>query len=411
MTRLIPDVSPADHPVEEVGGKAKSLFLLRGLQEKLAASAGRHFKGGINIPRFFVIPAAHESCELDDILKHADDLGCDRFAVRSSSPLESSSESVSGSAPKHTLDGAFETRLDVDRQELFYAIMAVKESAMGFGARYYEKHFGVTPTEDIAVIVQSMVKGDESGLIYSKFPASIDISRVITWDNHDCSGQKHTLMRRDRGKDGAVFTQSIKVIEGEGIDGLEASALCNASYRVEELFGCPVRIEYQVGTNGSGHRTLYLLQARILSEATQTSDITLPELERGRLLVGSHDVNCAADLTLPAVVIYDGYGGTLPREEVAKLDDQYRDGYILICRYLQFYHDDYHTVTPHKKAAVTGSIMGELHDRDLARKSGLLVMQTEDFGVDLQRGRVELETGTLVRLVSDGARGMLYLAD
>lgn len=138
----------------------------------------------------------------------------------------------------------------------------------------------------------------------------------------------------------------------------------------------------------------------------------MPELEAGELIVGSNDVNSQGDYTLPAVVICDkspnGEAKNLPRETVRKLDKKFSTGYILICNYLEFWGDDYDDATPNKKAVVTCSFLGLNHLLDIAREKGLLYIGADKLGLEIDCGAVQIKTGEMLRIVSDGARGLLY---
>ena len=218
-------------------------------------------------------------------------------------------------------------------------------------------------------------------------------------------------MVRDATKEGVAFTDH-KLIKGQGLERRYAAGLANVSYRIEAAFGYPVRIEYQTRHSHESGTTLFLLQARATEKLQELDTVATSELVEGPLLAGSYDVNISCDITLPAVVIYEErwYRHIAPGQARA-LDERFADGYVLICDYLQFYDDDYHSVTPHKRAVVAGSNAGRNHNLEIAQKLGIPYMSTDGLGIDLMRNNVGLKTGHRVRFVSDGIRGLLYLAE
>lgn len=82
----------------------------------------------------------------------------------------------------------------------------------------------------------------------------------------------------------------------------------------------------------------------------------------------------------------------LPRETVRKLDRKFSTGYILICNYLEFWGDDYDDATPNKKAVVTCSFLGLDHLLDIARERGLLYIEANKLGLEIDCGAVQIKT-------------------
>lgn len=398
--KLISGNIKRNYPVEQIGGKSQGLVKLKRLENRLSDFHDFRFKGGISVPSFFIVPTGYSIRNLDTLLRYANNLQTDHFAVRSSSPYEDGIQ--------HSFDGVFDSYLSVDRSGLVEAIESVRASALGTKARQYSKDFNVKIDDRMAVIIQQMVDGDERGIIYSKFPASIEVSKILSWDGDDEADKETTLIRRQLRDDGTPYTIGHKVIEGEGKDEIEANGFCDVSYDIEEKFGHPVRIEYQTGWNDNG-KCLYLLQARPIAGINDNRQISMPELEAGELLVGTTDINGQGDYTLPAVVIYDKEGKeNLSHRAVEGLDKKFSNGYILICKFLQFWDNEYDTVTPNKKAVVAGCDLGRHHDLDIAREKGLLYLGTDNFGWELTIGNIPIKTGDKLRVVSDGVRGLLY---
>jgi len=397
--RLIKGNTRKKYPTDYVGGKGRGLIQLKRLERMLSWQYDYCFNAGVIVPSFFVVPVGYNLVNLDTLLKYADGLKTDKFAVRSSSPWEDARE--------YSFDGVFDTFLDVDRGSLYNAIEAVKKYALSEKARRYAQDFGLSIDERMAVIVQSMVCGKDQGVIYSKFPASIEVTKILSWKKDDDS-QQITLMRRYLNDEGSLFSLGHKLIEGEGMGNIEAEHLSRISYTIEENFRFPVRIEYHQDLVPTGRR-LYLLQARSVTGIENIQDITLPELKEGELLVGSLDINGQGDYTLPAVVICKkGEPWNLPYEEVRRLDKKFPEGYILICDHLESDDLQWDSVTPHKKAVVAGDDLGRRHDLDIARKKNLLYLGAKGFSHDIIHNHVQIETGDILRLISDGTKGLLY---
>ena len=222
---LISGETEKDYPVELIGGKAKGLIALKWLVPQLTSGHSR-----VEVPDFFVIPCGYDLNNMGEILEQAEPFY--RFAVRSSSPFEDGLE--------YSFDGIFDTCLDVDSSGLREAIETVMASAQGSKARQYAKDFGLTIDDRLAVIIQRMAYGGEDGVIYSKFPASASITKIISW--RDEENRFFTILRRNDAPEG--LRTAGEVIEGGGINIEIAGRLAGISYTVEGNFGFPVRIEY-----------------------------------------------------------------------------------------------------------------------------------------------------------------------
>lgn len=391
--RIISGNTKKDYPVSYIGGKAKGLIKLKRLEKKLNEKFNTYINK-IKIPLFFIVLVGYNLNNTDIILKYADKLETDKFAVRSSSPYEDGLE--------YSFDGVFDSYLDVSRDDLGEALKSVKNSAMNKKSKEYAKEFNLKIDDKMAEIVQVMVNEYRKGIIYSKFPASQEVTKIVSWEHDE---PEITLMRRELREDGSLYTLGHKLIEEQGLKDNLAKNLTEISYGIEKDFGFPVRIEYQANRL---YYNLYLLQARSIAGIKDKKKITLPELEEGELLVGTTNVNGQGDCTLPAVVIPDKkISGNLSFKEVRKLDKKYKKGYILICNFIEFDGKNYDRVTPNKKAFVTGNKLGKRHALDIARQKGLLYLGTKNFGWEVTRRNL-IKTGDLVRIVSDGVRGLLY---
>ncbi|HIH24329.1 TPA: hypothetical protein HA251_04815 [Candidatus Woesearchaeota archaeon] len=392
--------------VDIVGGKAAGLFRLQKLLPALSKNYASRYGGGVVVPRFFVLPTGYSlsDANIELLRNRAAALGVKKFAVRSSSPFEDGTE--------HSFDGVYESRLDVGLDNLVNAVRAVQRSSLGKKARRYADDFKLTIDDRMAVIVQEMVKSPQMGIIYSKFPAVNDIVRLIQWDTrYSADGSMtSTVFRRKRTIHGVLYPD--QMIETNSGSILTERSLAEISLRIEKNFGSPVRVEYADGDFGAqllNGRKLHLLQARPIVNV-KTPEYRLPEVQDGNLLFGTRWVNGVGDVTAPVVSIGVGeyLSENLPFNKVEQLDEQYKDGYILLCAYLQYWHNDYDECTPHKRAVIAGCKIGRHHDMDVARQKGLLYLGTETVITHAKWRGEGINTGDVLRVVSDGTRGLVY---
>ncbi len=413
MTRIIAknECGYGDYPVELIGGKGSGLIKLKHLENLWIYNFDN-----IEIPNFFIIPT---DCNVTDretfnqVLYYADKLEADRFAVRSSSPFED--------GKKYSFDGIFETILNVHNNlshlELFKAIKEVKKSALSDRAKKYANDFGLKINDKMAVIVQKMIDEPLKGIIYSKFPASIDIGKIINLTKDDPK-ENVTLIRRkyDEKQDYATF--GYKIIENVGLEDELAKDLLEFAYKIETEFKHPVRLEFQVNEES---KRFYLLQARSVAGIKNFEKISLSQIINGELIIGAKNkknqpkynlnVNGTGDFTLPIVIGVERSEERLKNlsfESLRRLDKEYSTGYILLCLYLQFDNEKYDSVTPNKKAVIAASNLGRHHDLDIAREKGILYLGLENLYLDLSLQKVNLKTGDTVRLISDGIEALLY---
>jgi len=158
-------LAPTTTLVEDVGGKAASLFRLHAL--------------GCDVPPFFVLTtAATRERVLSEKMKGAvlqawNELGGDRYnyAVRSSGAAEDSSG--------HSFAGVFDTILDVRGSAgVVDAIEKCIASHHSIAADNYRHSRAVEGDDGMAVVVQRMVQASWSGVCFTADPASQSLSRM-----------------------------------------------------------------------------------------------------------------------------------------------------------------------------------------------------------------------------------------
>lgn len=208
-----------------------------------AAMLGEMLAAGFRVPNGFVVleAASDEEC-----LAAFDQLGAARVAVRSSAIAED--------GQKQSWAGALETFLPVDRALLIEKIAACRASGQAKRAQAYGE------AGRVAVIIQTMVKSEVSGVLFSVDPVSNDADLLLIEGSRGLgeavvSGSvipEHIVVSK---KTGAIVE---KQNHGPSVltDAMVAE-LAVMARKVERLLGAPVDIEW---TYAEGK--LYLLQAR-----------------------------------------------------------------------------------------------------------------------------------------------------
>ncbi|MCL2331306.1 MAG: PEP-utilizing enzyme [Proteobacteria bacterium] len=256
--------------VTELGGKGASLVKI--------------IQAGFNVPNGFIIPATITDLNDADILLAFDQLDVKYVAVRSSAVAEDGT--------KDAWAGQLETYLNTTRENLLFNIQKCRESANSARAVAYCNRKGIEKTS-VAVIVQTMVESEISGVAFSKNPiggsesivieaglglGEATVSGKITPDNY-CITKKSFAIKSKRiseqnlklTRDGWIKTSySAQKLSDEQILELARQVLL-----LEEFFGFPVDIEWAFA-NGK----LYILQSRpITSTVTEyTPDLSDYEL-------------------------------------------------------------------------------------------------------------------------------------
>ena len=155
MFLLAAQIKKKDYP--RIGGKARNLARLASLK--------------LNVPHWLVIPSdvvREMSIELINEALQGHQFITDhqeaRFAVRSSGVDEDGEQA--------SFAGQFETLLNVSLENLANAIEQVKHSAKSDRVMQYRKNKGLPVHQEIAVIIQSMINSEVSGVAFGAHPIS-----------------------------------------------------------------------------------------------------------------------------------------------------------------------------------------------------------------------------------------------
>ena len=406
-----------DAALELVGGKGQGLLGLKSLEARLNTLT---LRATVEVPDFFIIPP---EVELDsataEILARAEQIGS-VYAVRSSSALEDVGE--------HSFDGIFDSVLDVRREGLIAAVEQVRRSATAEKAQQYSVEVGVALDGKMPVIVQRMIQQrTETGVAYSKFPCSYDITQVII-DEHGQPRMFSAFPRNATHKEKVyVLTGNPLIVQGAVEQNVVFpytrscyyskfhKALAECAVFAENELGDPRILEFAFFIPGYGsyvkQDTVYLFQARKCTKFP-TQVIFLHESDKkhpGFLREGS--TNGVGDYTGIAYFIKQGERGhPSPKDtqELVEFDENHPEGYVLITPYLEFC--DYRQVwgnSPHKKAVVAYCTYGMHHDLELMRKAGMLYVNVNSISFGTSR-RSEIQTGDTVRVVSDGLQAFVF---
>lgn len=409
MTRLISQTE-FDAPVDLVGGKSRGLLRLKTIEEKLISSVTNY---SMTIPPFFVIPPTvdlHQNYYY--IVETARKLGSERYAVRSSSPLEDIGE--------HSFDGIFETELKVPLDKIVRTILKVRKSSMSKKAQAYAQDIGVTLYKKIPVMVQSMVENPHyTGMVYSKFPSPNNIVKVIRDATHD-KDRFIDAFEREEYDNGRIIYAGRIVIASPTYSPYtkDAQHLAELALKIEQEFQHPIIMEFAYRANHSSEGpSIYisLLQARKLTNLAEAIKFQMPELQEKGLLANTYEVNSSGDVTGKAFVAHGTTFG-IEAEGIVEFDESHKqEGYILVTPFIQFYNSEIDSATPHKKAVIVYTDLGEHHDFEIARKKGLLYLNCYEslkhlfpYGGAAILREVPIKTGETVRVMSDGEKGFVF---
>ena len=174
-------------------------------------------EAGFTVPKFFVIPV-EEKLDTDEIAKSVQELGAKKLAVRSSA--------VGEDGTKHSHAGEFLTMLNVAPAKVVAAIKRVRASG-----------------PKMAVIVQEMIQGDESGVAFSVHPVTGDRNQMVI---ESVKGLGEQLVS------GKVTPTTHITKKSQAKSNLEKTIL-----KIEKHFGYPVDVEWT-----RKGKMLYILQSR-----------------------------------------------------------------------------------------------------------------------------------------------------
>ena len=239
-----------------------------------SAGLGRLVRLGCRVPPFFVVePWAQTDndafrAELEGALAR---IGPGTFAVRSSATAEDSAD--------HSFAGQFETVLGVaDVDGVLAAIQVCRASIDNERVRAYREMHGVDPGQ-VAVVVQRMIEGSASGVMFSRDPERPEFSLVsagiglgegvvqglVPCDTFRVAGDGR-IEREIETKDSCMVLVDGKPVEVAVPEERQNSPairkghlleLAHVGRAIEKALGCPQDIEWTVADG-----EVYFLQSR-----------------------------------------------------------------------------------------------------------------------------------------------------
>ena len=228
------------------------------------------YQAGYPVPEGFVIlPEAFReddlSAEAWSQVKHflqqmrKGSNGQSAFAVRSSALSEDTAES--------SFAGEFETVLDVRTDDaLRAAIQTVRHSRHSQRVRSYSQAKGLNTEHDMAVVVQSLVRAEISGVLFTADPVSGSHWRMT---GNFVYGFGEELVSGEVEPYTFTLDRPKGVYEGPESFKRYARRLYKLAAKLEKEFGCPQDIEWAVA--GS---EVYVLQSRPITTLVGHNPIT-----------------------------------------------------------------------------------------------------------------------------------------
>ncbi len=275
---LVPLAEAADRPLEEVGGKARTL--------------GRLLRAGLPVPEGFVLPdpvlapasrgpggrgedraSSDGPPELDPDVARALEgaarrLGPGPLAVRSSAAGEDGSHAFYA--------GQLRTELDVEGPEALEE--AVRRCRAAGAADHVQAYRSAREDADpgggppLALIVQRMVPAEASGVAFTADPRTGAREAVVV---EAVAGPGEALVSGER------TPERWRVVDGKAereggpeavLDGATARRVARLARRAEEALEGPQDVEWAVGDGGE----LHLLQARPITAGTDVEPVPIP---------------------------------------------------------------------------------------------------------------------------------------
>lgn len=269
---VVPLVDAGDRPLEEVGGKARTLGRL--MQE------GFPVPDGVVLPAPAVVsdaepdaegvnggesdPAAGLEARLEDVARR---LGPGPLAVRSSGAAEDSDDS--------SYAGQFRTELDVSgTEELRAAIRRCRDAVSADHLRTYRTSRADSADEGdaprLALIVQRMVDADASGVAFTADPRSGSREAVVV---EAVEGPGESLVSGERTPERWRVSESgVEREEGDEhvLDEETAAEVARLARRVERTLDGPQDLEWAVADG-----ELHLLQSRPVTTGVDVEPVPI----------------------------------------------------------------------------------------------------------------------------------------
>ena len=219
--------------MQEVGGKAANL--------------GELIKLGYNVPRGFVCTA---KANKNNIYNMYNKLKLDKVAVRSSAICEDGTQ--------NSYAGQFETFLNINKEGIIKSIEKCYESNRSENIKGYinEKNI-IDENTKVSVIVQEMIDGDISGVMFTKNPVTGADTIII----ESVLGLGEKLVQGEATPTQIIINKNALIIENKiGIEMLsknEIESLTKIGLEVERFFKAPQDIEWCLKDG-----KIYVLQTR-----------------------------------------------------------------------------------------------------------------------------------------------------
>ncbi len=231
MIYKLDEISKKD--VLEVGGKAANL--------------GELIKLGFNVPKGFVCTSKENR---DDIYNMYNKLKLGNVAVRSSAICEDGTQ--------NSYAGQFETFLNINKEEIIKSIEKCYDSNKSENIKGYinEKNI-VNEDAKVSVIVQKMIYGDISGVMFTKNPVSGDDIIII----ESVLGLGEKLVQGEATPKQCTINKHTLIIETnigkEMLSDNEIRTLSRIGLDIERFFKAPQDIEWSLKDG-----KIYILQTR-----------------------------------------------------------------------------------------------------------------------------------------------------
>lgn len=219
--------------IEKVGGKAANL--------------GKLIELGINVPKGFVCTSIENR---NDIYNMYDNLKLKKVAVRSSAICEDGKQ--------NSYAGQFETFLNINKEEIINSIKKCYESNKSENIKEYinEKNISTDNTK-VSVIVQEMIAGEASGVMFTKNPITGEDKIII----ESVLGLGEKLVQGEVTPTQFVIDKNTLLVENEIgpkiLSNNKMEALSQIGLKIENYFKVPQDIEWTIEDE-----KIYILQTR-----------------------------------------------------------------------------------------------------------------------------------------------------
>ncbi len=235
--------------LEQVGGKAKGLFLLSNY--------------GFKVPDGFILVDVENESDYEQAYDYYENKNLGKVAVRSSATIE---DGVNFSNA-----GQYETVLNVSGKEKF--IDAVKQCISSLNnsrSQAYGKTFLNTDNNKMTVVVQKMVDADCAGVLFTKDPLNKEAVLI------ECvKGLGESLVSGEKSAERYVVTDK-KYDEPKNamLKPKQVEFLYDSALKMEEAFKMPMDIEWAIDKDGN----VLFLQARPIT-VTEDDGVNINEFD------------------------------------------------------------------------------------------------------------------------------------